>query len=589
MALHLALFLAVCLASCLGKARAEERNGKVNGKLVIARVAEGVTEALDDTAGVVRGVGDATAATLGATIRLTGGLAKGLGRAVKTIGDAQIIEEGVYRVAGAILTGVGNATIGLAGGLEGIASEASYGQITSEASRVAEDSVKVLGEPTRSLGAALRKRRKPSSRQFDAPLRAHFPFDRATHGDGAALNAPRRGRGSAVGCWRGSRLARRCLREAFGGMSPSERTLVSRFPKAENGSERQAAATQAGSPSPVQQQAEPAGNVGLTSTGPNTESVPAQGAGLATVLMLVLSVDQEQDRRARILEQGLGLPFSGGSEESARWLNAVLSAAWSPLVASGSASSRCGLSADMADLAAWAMRSAPQEGDVLSVCFENVTFGDAPPVFDSVRSPAPETAAALLDAIGSAQQSRPAGGPQARIVLLEADLLWVADAGFEVFVRAGARSNVGRNPMLPQLRVRLADLVFGPAAVAVALEAAPQGFPYVGLAALTFVNEPSVVFSVAPEGLLGGAVSVVPLLREAIAAALTSSLPLVGEREASVFDLGEYLAPGLWPLPPQVPAEGPPALPAGPQKRQGLLSQLHGGVKQAFRGAWRPS
>ncbi|CAE8639550.1 unnamed protein product, partial [Polarella glacialis] len=599
MALHLALFLAVCLASCLGKARAEERNGKVNGKLVIARVAEGVTEALDDTAGVVRGVGDATAATLGATIRLTGGLAKGLGRAVKTIGDAQIIEEGpmaapsrliggVYRVAGAILTGVGNATIGLAGGLEGIASEAS---------RVAEDSVKVLGEPTRSLGAALRKRRMdtggPAAGSSTPPSVPTSPLIAPL----MAMARPRQ-RGRLL-----ERLARRCLREAFGGMSPSERTValapsltlallaawglghVSRFPKAENGSERQAAATQAGSPSPVQQQAEPAGNVGgdfraICTRGARQArarirkvcrpKVALHGAGLATVLMLVLSVDQEQDRRARILEQGLGLPFSGGSEESARWLNAVLSAAWSPLVASGSASSRCGLSADMADLAAWAMRSAPQEGDVLSVCFENVTFGDAPPVFDSVRSPAPETAAALLDAIGSAQQSRPAGGPQARIVLLEADLLWVADAGFEVFVRAGARSNVGRNPMLPQLRVRLADLVFGPAAVAVALEAAPQGFPYVGLAALTFVNEPSVVFSVAPEGLLGGAVSVVPLLREAIAAALTSSLPLVGEREASVFDLGEYLAPGLWPLPPQVPAEGPPALPAGPQKRQGL-------------------
>ena len=64
--------------------------------------------------------------------------------------------------------------------------------------------------------------------------------------------------------------------------------------------------------------------------------------------------------------------------------------------------------------------------------------------------------------------------------------------------------------------------------IAVAMEAAPQafdvervsrcdldsvsplqGYPYVGLVALTFVSEPTVAFSITPENILGGAVSAV--------------------------------------------------------------------------------
>lgn len=135
---------------------------------------------MDETALLVRGVGDTTAATLGATLRLTGGLTRGLGQLVQTrrgfqslafncfqllrFGETQVVKSGplaapsrvfagVYRIAGAVLTGAGNATIGLGGTVEGI---------TSEAAKVAEDSVKVLSEPTRSLGLALRgQSRKP--------------------------------------------------------------------------------------------------------------------------------------------------------------------------------------------------------------------------------------------------------------------------------------------------------------------------------------------------------------------------------------------------------------------------------------------
>ena len=35
-----------------------------------------------------------------------------------------------------------------------------------------------------------------------------------------------------------------------------------------------------------------------------------------------------------------------------------------------------------------------------------------------------------------------------------------------------------------------------------------QGYPYVGLVALTFLTEPAVDFSITPDGILGGAVSV---------------------------------------------------------------------------------
>lgn len=90
-----------------------------------------------------------------------------------------------------------------------------------------------------------------------------------------------------------------------------------------------------------------------------------------------------------------------------------------------------------------------------------------------------------------------------------------------------------------------------------------EGYPYVGLVALTFLTEPTVDFSITPDNILGGAVSVawqhwilpvccmqffcyvyrtsslhpsisvftkaLPLLREALTAGLVSSLPNLGD------------------------------------------------------------
>lgn len=89
-------------------------------------------------------------------------------------------------------------------------------------------------------------------------------------------------------------------------------------------------------------------------------------AGLAIVLTVVLSVDQEQQRRARIVEQGLGVSYSGSSgEESVRWLNMVLSAVWTPLQKTIS-----GLGEELATLATFTLTATEQ--DALSIAFENV-------------------------------------------------------------------------------------------------------------------------------------------------------------------------------------------------------------------------
>lgn len=91
-------------------------------------------------------------------------------------------------------------------------------------------------------------------------------------------------------------------------------------------------------------------------------------AGLVIVLTVVLSVDQEQQRRARIVEQGLGVSYSGTTgEESVRWLNMVLSAVWTPLQKTIS-----GLGEELATLATFTLSA--QEQDALSIAFENVTL-----------------------------------------------------------------------------------------------------------------------------------------------------------------------------------------------------------------------
>lgn len=91
-------------------------------------------------------------------------------------------------------------------------------------------------------------------------------------------------------------------------------------------------------------------------------------AGLVIVLTVVLSVDQEQQRRARIVEQGLGVSYSGSSgEESVRWLNMVLSVVWTPLQKSIS-----GLGEELATLATFTLSA--QDQDALSIAFENVPW-----------------------------------------------------------------------------------------------------------------------------------------------------------------------------------------------------------------------
>lgn len=538
-------------------------NGR-KARRAMAATLDAITGTVDETAGLVRGVGDTTAATLGATLRLTGGLTRGLGQAVQTFGETQVIKHGplaapsrvfagVYRIAGAVLTGAGNATIGLGGTVEGI---------TAEAAKVAEDSVKVLSEPTRSLGAALRGQSRQPLPKLDTEDKVN-----SRSASSYLVTRPRQRRVA-------EQFARRLLRDAFG--SPSERTvalappltlalmvawILGRSSRAPNG-------VRSGSSYAEHLHLEPL----MPENGDASRQVSEESqvrsrsarlrkllrrvrcrrcrpgvwlhcAGLAMILTVVLSLDQEQQRRARIVEQGLGV-YSAVSdeEESIHWLNMVVGAVWTPVKQAVS-----GLGAELA--AMFTFQMTPGEGDALSIAFENVTFGLNPPVLDAVRTPRESAVQALGKAMTAARDGRPKGSLRPQVVMMEADLLWVADQEFEVLVKASARSGVGSLPLFPQLRVRLGDFVFGPVPIAVAMEAAPQGYPYVGLVALTFVSEPTVAFSITPENILGGAVSALPLLREALTAGLISSLPLLTDDQVLVYDLGEYLAPGLFPRP----------------------------------------
>mmetsp|Transcript_14640 Transcript_14640/g.32330 ORF Transcript_14640/g.32330 Transcript_14640/m.32330 type:complete len:646 (-) Transcript_14640:221-2158(-) len=551
-------------------------HGRVKARRAMAATVDAITGTVDETALLVRGVGDTTAATLGATLRLTGGLTRGLGQAVQTFGETQVVKSGplaapsrvfagVYRIAAAVLTGAGNATIGLGGTVEGIASEAA---------KVAEDSVKVLSEPTRSLGLALRgQSRKPlpdSEMETEAPKQ---PSPASSY----LVTRPRQRR--VV-----EQVARRLLRDAFG--SPSERTVAlappltlalfvawilgrASRPSGPSTSGSSSYADHLHVESLIPENGDQSRQVSDERTLPPSTGaklwrhvrhfrrrrcsccrrspVWLHCAGLVIVLTVVLSVDQEQQRRARIVEQGLGVSYSGTTgEESVRWLNMVLSAVWTPLQKTIS-----GLGEELATLATFTLSA--QEQDALSIAFENVTFGLNPPVFDAVRMPRETAARALLTAMQEARHRRPEGSVEPQVVMLEADFMWVADRFFEVVVKASARSSVRLN-LFPQLRVRLRDLVFGPVPIAVAMEAAPQGYPYVGLVALTFLTEPAVDFSITPDGILGGAVSALPLLREALTAGLVSSLPNLDndDYQVLVYDLGEYLAPGLFPVPSPV-------------------------------------
>jgi len=282
------------------------------------------------------------------------------------------------------------------------------------------------------------------------------------------------------------------------------------------------------------------------------------------ILLTVLRVDQEQQRHASIMQ---GLAHDSGAHESVRWLNAAMAAAWSPIIDEaggataakgseiGARRGRGGLGAELADYAALSLEGSTEEGsngDVLTVGVERVAFGDTPPFFGRVRAPSEHTAALLLRELGRAREAARNNHSRnetfdTHVVLLEADLGWAVDEGFEVVLRASAASAVQSSlaqRYLPQIRLRLADMVLGPAPVAFALEAAPQGYPYVGLIALTFVRAPDLDFSVAPLGAIGGTVTAVPLLREALTSSLIKCFPLAEEEETVVYDLGEYLAPG---------------------------------------------
>ncbi|CAE7217123.1 unnamed protein product [Symbiodinium pilosum] len=576
----------------LGNWSEPTRNYTANGRKArraMAATMDAITGTVDETAGLVRGVGDTTAATLGATLRLTGGLTRGLGQAVQTFGETQVIKHGplaapsrvfagVYRIAGAVLTGAGNATIGLGGTVEGI---------TAEAAKVAEDSVKVLSEPTRSLGAALRgQSRQPLPKEDEKAATDSLPS-----ASSYLVTRPRQRRVA-------EQVARRLLRDAFG--SPSERTVAlappltlalmvawmlgrsSRAPRAPNGlAEASGSYAEHFHLEPLMPEN---GDSRQVSEEPQVRSRRAKFvrqlrrlrcrrcrpgvwlhcAGLAMLLTVVLSVDQEQQRRARIVEQGLGV-YSGVSdeEESIRWLNMVFGAVWTPVMKSVS-----GLGAELA--AMFTFQMTPDEDDALSIAFENVTFGLNPPVLDAVRKPRETAEQALRKAMELARDNRQRGSLRPQVVMLEADLLWVADREFEVLVKASARSAVRSSlSLFPQLRVRLGDFVFGPVPIAVAMEAAPQGYPYVGFVALTFLSEPDVAFSITPENILGGAVSALPLLREALRAGLVSSLPLLTDDQVLVYDLGEYLAPGLFPRP--IPIEQADVEKPGSQSTQWLF------------------
>mmetsp|Transcript_83604 Transcript_83604/g.263990 ORF Transcript_83604/g.263990 Transcript_83604/m.263990 type:complete len:280 (-) Transcript_83604:36-875(-) len=195
--------------------------------------ADAVTGAVNTTAGVLRNVGEATAATLGATLRITGGAVRGLGRAVDAVGEAQVVRQGpmaapsrviagLHRVLAVAIAGVGDATVGLGGTVEDVAVEAS---------RLLEDSVNILAEPTRRIGDSLRVDR---SGQFQRRQRrpGRYPAGRgdgprnSSGAPGTDLPAPPQsyvdGR-NRVEQTMSERIARRCLREALG--NPSERMV----------------------------------------------------------------------------------------------------------------------------------------------------------------------------------------------------------------------------------------------------------------------------------------------------------------------------------------------------------------------------
>mmetsp|Transcript_101392 Transcript_101392/g.325814 ORF Transcript_101392/g.325814 Transcript_101392/m.325814 type:complete len:662 (+) Transcript_101392:61-2046(+) len=565
------LIFACCISLSLRHSpRAAVRSDRAPVRNAVISTADVMTDIVDETAGIVRGIGNATAATLGATIRVTGGLARGLGAAVDSLGRAQTIERGplaapsrvyagIFRVAGAVLGGVGSATIGLGSTVEGVACEVS---------RVAEDCVKIVGEPTRTVGNVFRRYGRPGEveeRRGRRGRKAGKGGEAGLDGAGAVLPESPAGPQLYVAPFfaRSSprprpkfmeRVTRRLLKEAFFGTPTDRMVMLVPF---------------------LTFALLAAWFLGRWSSSLTCERLELkfwkrwlrrgkwclQATLLTMVLMLILRLDQQSERHANIL-QGKIIGDGPGVQESLHWLNSGIQAVWSPIVPDGldwtanDSEHRGGLGAELANYTALSMEGSTEDGasgEVFTISVERVAFGDTPPIFGRIRAPSAKTEALLLSALHRSKAEARRDGRlnetfETAVVCLEADLGWAVDAGFEILVSArmasGVRSSWAQT-VLPKLHLRLSDMILGPAPVAIAIEAAPQGYPYVGMIAFTFVKHVDLDFSVAPVGVgFSGAVTALPGLREAMSASLTKSFPLAEDDEVVVYDLGEWLAPG---------------------------------------------
>ncbi|CAK0824125.1 unnamed protein product, partial [Prorocentrum cordatum] len=537
-----------------------------------------VTGTVDASADAVRVLGDAAASTLGASCRLTGALVRGLGSGVSQLGETSVVESGplagpsrvvggVYRLLGATLTGVGNATVLVGGVVESVAGEAS---------KVVEDTARVLGEPSR--WAADRLRGEPSR-----------PRRQGQRKEGRARGASPGHSATPQGQSQRRLHHRRSPGQSMAGVlgAPAVRAVSVSVPLATAILLSWALGRAAREPSEAAQAQDPAQGWPRARL-QHRAGRWAMRSLIVVAVLLVLRVDDRALQR-QLGWDGAARRLSTDEVESARWLNAGLAAVWSPLSATlmegspeglfhgpavaafvnstNTSVGGSGLGAELAMYAAWSLHGS---GEVLNVAVERSAFGDSPPVLDAIRAPSDRTARLLADALDEAYQNLSVEGPRsqtARTVLLEADVTWVADAGFEMVVSTGA-SSASRTDVLPSLRIRLADVVLGPAPVAILVEAAPRGYPYVGFVALTFVEPPPVDFSISPVGRIAGTVT--PLLRESLLSSINGLWPLADKEDVFVYNLGEYLYPE---------SRGAAAASAEPPP---------GEESQGTKGAWAP-
>eukprot|EP00929_Paragymnodinium_shiwhaense_P069064 TRINITY_DN34843_c0_g1_i1.p1 TRINITY_DN34843_c0_g1~~TRINITY_DN34843_c0_g1_i1.p1 ORF type:complete len:610 (+),score=99.50 TRINITY_DN34843_c0_g1_i1:55-1830(+) len=488
------------------------------------------------------------------------------------------VAAGVYRITGALFGGVGNTTIGLGSTVEGV---------VAETSKLAQDSVKLLGEPTRAIGHAIQSSKK-STRWDPAELADVNLVRQEDVGAGARYYPPSSLFTRSVAQTRRplmERIARRCLTEAFG--DPSEQAvmlapplamalvaawLVGRYGRrplpwpcgSANDVPPDLTSPSSGT-SPV---GLPSSNGSIGSTMWSRQKIWRKFrrrfsfrvcfvnvAALMVIFVVVIRSDEHTTRRRRIVE-GLSMNEIG---ESAHWFNHVFKASWSPLLPNllNERTASAGLAGE---LAAYAKLCLDGAGEVLTYGVELLDLGSRPPVLDAFRKPSREISALLLDALSRARENCSTSergqahgeldAVSTRVILLEADLSWASDSDGELRCRVNATSTVQSSiarKYLPYLRIRMKDFLLGPAAVAIAFEAAPQGYPYVGMMAITFVSAPRVDFSLTTvDGGLGGAITAVPLVRAAITESISELLPVASNQEVGVFNLGEYLAPGLF-------------------------------------------